>query len=273
MCPFCKSPKLRVKFVAAQFTILECKRCQIATTTPPPTVPAYEKMDFHSGEDPSKADVLTPIGGLHSDWRNLIRTQVKSVADEFPTDASLLEIGCGEGILLEELTKAGFGDVWGFEPSNSAAKRARRRGLQVLHGYFDARTLSRKFDLILMSHVYEHIEDAEAFLEQVKTVLKPGGGILLTQTNHRGLVPTYQRDRWYAWVPDQHFWHFTPRGLDFLLRRHGFRRVSVGYCPLVHPEGLIYRLARMVPWTQDQFIYLARLPGPATRSRLTRITP
>lgn len=258
-CKLCGNTNLKLVVQAEYFQILECNICKIAFTNPPPVIPDYVNMDFHSGEDKEKAEKLTYIQDLHPDWQMLIRMQAKMIVDNFDKDAVILEIGCGEGILMDEVRKLGFKNVQGIEPSTSAANRAIKKGFQVANTYFDEGVTGQKFNLVMLSHVYEHVDELYGFIEKITGVLKDSGSIMLTQTNYKAILPRFRKEKWYAWVPDQHFWHFTPAGLKKLFKKFGFRTYALNYCTLVHPRSKLYRIARKFPFLQDQFIIIAKL--------------
>ena len=257
-CKLCGNTSLNLVLQATDFQILECNKCKIAFTNPPPTLPDYVNMDFHSGENKEKAEKLTYIEDLQPDWQMLIRMQAKMITDNFGKDANILEIGCGEGILLDEVRKAGFKNVEGIEPSSTGARRAIKKGLAVKNTYFNEGVTDKKFNLVMMSHVFEHIEDPIPFIKKVAGILKPNGSIMLTQTNYKALLPRFRKEKWYAWVPDQHFWHFTPLGLKKMFTGIGFKTTELNYCTLVHPRSKLYRIARKLPFLQDQFIILTK---------------
>ena len=241
------------------FQIIECVQCKIAFTNPPPVMPDYINMDFHSGENKDNADKLTYLNDLHQDWQMLIKLQIKMIEEQFNKNATILEIGCGEGILLDELRKAGFQNLEGIEPSRAGFHRAIKKGLNVSNLFFDGGVTDKYFNLVIMSHVFEHIEDPYPFLEKVKSVLNPGGAIMMTQTNFKAIMPRFLKDNWYAWAPDQHFWHFTPSGLKIMFNQNGLNTNKVNYCTLVHPKSRLNNLARKFPFLQDQFIIMAKM--------------
>ena len=70
------------------------------------------------------------------------------------------------------------------------------------------------FDCVVMSQVLEHLENPREILAGVAKVLKAGGRLLLVQTHWLGVMPQRYGGKWYAWVPEQHFWHFTPQGIE-----------------------------------------------------------
>src|SRR6266704_2419009 len=113
----------------------------------------------------------------------------------------------------------------GVEPSEVASARARQRSLDVVTGYFPNSQVRGPFDAVVLSQVLEHLADPGACLAEIARIT-PNGYLLLVQTNYRGLVPRLQRGRWYAWAPQQHFWHFTPGGLSRILSEAGFTLVA-----------------------------------------------
>ncbi|MFQ3664403.1 MAG: class I SAM-dependent methyltransferase, partial [Chloroflexaceae bacterium] len=164
---------------------------------------------------------------LPPQWRYSLQLQVDRLMKVLPPGARVLEIGCGEGLLLDELRRRGL-RVTGIEPSIAASAAARSKGLDVHTGYFPGVPIEGPFDAVVMSHVLEHLSQPIETLVAIDRLLN-GGYVLLIQTNWRGLIPRICGRRWYAWVPDQHFWHFTPRGLMQLFQPLGWRTRAIDY--------------------------------------------
>lgn len=98
-----------------------------------------------------------------------------------------LEVGCGSGALLFDLTQRGFSAV-GVESSAEALKLAR-----TLLGQVDAIRLTDRlpdqgetFDYLFAFEVLEHVRDDRAALTEWVERLKPGGRCLLSVPAHRG---------------------------------------------------------------------------------------
>jgi SAM-dependent methyltransferase len=76
------------------------------------------------------------------------------------------------------------------------------------------------FDAVVAMQVLEHLYCADGFLRQVKTVLRPGGGLLMSTPNRETFSPDGQPNAF-------HVYEYTAEELEALLRVH-FRRVAVG---------------------------------------------
>jgi SAM-dependent methyltransferase len=103
-----------------------------------------------------------------------------------PTDARILEIGCGTGHNLPML--AGFGNVEAIEIDPAArAIASERLGRAVSDAPLpELPGIDRgAYDLIAVLDVVEHIEDDVAALRAMRDCLKPGGKILIAVPAHQ----------------------------------------------------------------------------------------
>lgn len=113
--------------------------------------------------------------------------------------SEILEVGCGEGYVLAALRKAGVQcPIHGIDFSQTAIEHAKARVPDATFAVEDARTLAtsgRRYDLVLMIEVLEHLEDAQSML-----------GVLAQLSKHHVVVS----------VPWEPFF----RGLNFLRGKH-----------------------------------------------------
>jgi 2-polyprenyl-6-hydroxyphenyl methylase/3-demethylubiquinone-9 3-methyltransferase len=102
---------------------------------------------------------------------------------------SLLDIGCGGGLVAEPLCRLGFavtGIDAGAENIGVARVHADRLGLPITYDTAmpeDLRGRGLLFDVVLTLEVIEHVEDARAFMASAATLLKPGGMIIAATLN------------------------------------------------------------------------------------------
>ncbi len=78
---------------------------------------------------------------------------------------SILDIGCANGGLLEVFKLNGYSDLSGLDPSPACAQRTKANtGCFVFQGSFLETIIEKKFDVICLTHVLEHIIDVRRFV-------------------------------------------------------------------------------------------------------------
>ena len=94
---------------------------------------------------------------------------------------SLLDIGCGGGLLSEPMARLGFA-VTGADASDknigTARAHAAQTGLEIDYRATSAEALvaeGRSFDVVLNMEVVEHVADVTAYLTACTALVKPGG--------------------------------------------------------------------------------------------------
>jgi 2-polyprenyl-3-methyl-5-hydroxy-6-metoxy-1,4-benzoquinol methylase len=134
----------------------------------------------------------------------------------------LLDVGCHIGVMVELAQQRGW-DAWGVEPSTWASEQARARGLHVITGTLDrAEVPSAYFDVVTMWDVIEHLTDPAAELCSVHRILKPGGIFAIHTIDIESWFARLMGKRW-PWLMEMHLYYFSPRTLQKMLERTGYR--------------------------------------------------
>ncbi|MCA0245746.1 MAG: bifunctional 2-polyprenyl-6-hydroxyphenol methylase/3-demethylubiquinol 3-O-methyltransferase UbiG [Proteobacteria bacterium] len=102
---------------------------------------------------------------------------------------SLLDIGCGGGLLSEPMTRLGA-RVTGVDASarniSVAALHAERQGLSIDYRQGTAEALAAsgaQFDIVMALEIVEHVSDVDLFLRSCGNMVKPGGLLFLSTLN------------------------------------------------------------------------------------------
>jgi len=116
-----------------------------------------------------------------------------------------LDVGCGAGGLLLALERAGW-KVTGVEWDSRAAALARRNTtLPILEGDFRRISLPLgTFDLVVLSHVFEHFDDPINTLDHIKELLTPNGRAVLFYPNPESLGARIYGKAWFPWEVPRH---------------------------------------------------------------------
>jgi SAM-dependent methyltransferase len=141
---------------------------------------------------------------------------IASVVRRFAPQGALLDIGGGNGYVARGLTEAGIACAL-LEPGIDGALAARARGVDpvICARLEDAGMAPGSVSAAGMFDVLEHIEDEAGVLQQVHTLLRPGGRLFLT-------VPAYAFLHSADDVLAGHFRRYTLRSLRRAVRRSGF---------------------------------------------------
>jgi SAM-dependent methyltransferase len=146
---------------------------------------------------------------------------------------AILEVGCGDGALLEELARRGARAV-GVEPGEAAARVARDRGLEIYCEQFrPARFERNRFDLIVHHTVLEHVERPVEFIVDQLQLLATEGRIICCVPD---CGPAIERGD-LSMLVHEHWSYFDARTLIDLGARAGARTATWRNAT---SEGVIY---------------------------------
>ncbi len=99
----------------------------------------------------------------------------------------VLEIGCGTGNFLGELSQSGEYEIIGSEAYLAGLRYARMRRPGIEFIQLDALQMpfEREFDVVGAFDVIEHIDDDVVVLANIRKALKPGGVAIISVPQHR----------------------------------------------------------------------------------------
>jgi methionine biosynthesis protein MetW len=96
-----------------------------------------------------------------------LRPDLAAIAEMIPQGASVLDVGCGDGALLEHLSKTKKVDGRGLELSQQNVNACVTRGLSVIQGDADtdlSEYPSQVFDLVILSQTIQATRNPKAVL-------------------------------------------------------------------------------------------------------------
>lgn len=149
--------------------------------------------------------------------------------DALPKDraCSILDIGCGLGQTLAAVKGLGYRNVHGVDISREAVEACANIGIDSekiadIIDYCDH--AAAEHDLVLMSHVLEHIEKPSIIgtLAHIrKHLMKPGASLMVMVPNAQSNTGAY-----WAYEDFTHTTLFTSGSLYYVLKSAGFRQIS-----------------------------------------------
>lgn len=143
---------------------------------------------------------------------------------------SLLDVGCGGGLLSEPMARLGF-TVTAIDAGEKnigiARLHAEQSNLAIDYRCATPEALDQKFDVVMTMEVIEHVSDVPTFLAAVSDRLKPGGaffGATLNRTPQSFALAIVGAEYVLRWLPrGTHDWRKFLRPSEFAaaLRRVG----------------------------------------------------
>ncbi len=184
---------------------------------------------WHDDSDAHRAEM--------ADWyRRLLAPLLRGL----PSDARVLDVGCGTGLLVGALLGMGFTHVQGVDISPGQIAVAARRGLPCRliapegahEGAHEglaalAHEQPATFEMIFLMDVLEHIAVTEqiGFLRCARALLVPGGRLVISVPNAGASFAAH----WH-WNDPEHTSSFSPQRLSFVLGQAGLGSMELHPC-------------------------------------------
>jgi SAM-dependent methyltransferase len=232
---------------ARRFKAYRCRGCTAIYLYPPPSpqeLAAFYPEGYWWREMTSQARwperVVNRLEKAYRDFmlrdhlRFVLRVFDRPDAPRPAAGAELLDVGCGGGAFLNLCRQHGF-KVYGLESSATAVEHARTTyGLSISCGSIENgfHTTDKKYDVITMFHVLEHLLDPVAALRSAAELLKPDGHLIVQVPNIDSVQARLFKERWYGMDPPRHLVNFNRRALETALDRAGLAIESIRYFSL-----------------------------------------
>ncbi len=202
------------------FKLVKCRACRLEFVNPRPSCEVLARFYDMPGYPAHEALKNTLISVSRF---NFIST--------LSPESTLLDYGCGGGTFLKKAQEERWLTV-GIEPSAVGRKNAQDLGLEV-YGNIRDLPAQKRFDVVTMFHVLEHVPDLCSVLLSIKNIMTKKGILIVEVPNigsFRAMVYKYsvirkRNDERYRAFPI-HLYGFNKKTLNHLLREHGFCSVK-----------------------------------------------
>jgi len=226
-CALCGGLVFKPALVCEGFGYVRCKKCSLVQMNPQPlkdeVIERYSSMfgkDYLSYEIENESAFLKLQQSALEDagFFKLEKTLMLRAGSK----PSVLDIGCATGALLSFLEGRGW-RVTGVEISPSFEYARNERKLDVRNLPLEENKFSGgSFDVVLASHLIEHLNAPFPFLTEVNRILKDDGALFITTPNISGFQARLFKGRWRSAIFD-HLYLFSKRTLRKILKKAGFK--------------------------------------------------
>lgn len=170
----------------------------------------YESEDYISHTDEKRGFISTLYQIVKS---YSLRSKINLISKFAGENKTLLDIGAGTGDFLVTAKSKEF-KVTGIEVNEQARKRAEQKGISLLVNLDDV--AGKKFDVITLWHVLEHLPNLKSDLNKIENLLNPNGILVIAVPNYKSYDAKFYREFWAAYDAPRHLWHFSQNSITKL---------------------------------------------------------
>ena len=144
-------------------------------------------------------------------------------------DAAILDIGFGKGDLLVYLKQKKYINLQGMDPSVQSVSALREKGMEGIVLSLQApkvpATYLKRYDVIILTEVWEHLYSLNRSIRNIKALLKDSGYLILT-------LPTFDDLSEYHlplinMVNHEHINFFSKCSLESFMTIHGMKSIKL----------------------------------------------
>lgn len=225
-CPACDANDANHYLSKEGLQLHKCEQCSLVFMNPRPTENSMVEFFSKSKAIAIYSDMVDMTKEARTDL--VFNPLADFIFQNFGRECSLLEVGCGPGLLLDALSKKN--NDWslrGVEPSGRAVEICLSKGLDVFHGGLEEFDDVAAYDLIIFWAVFDHFFDPYKIVEKAHALLKSGGSILIGSMNIEGFDSMVLCEENEAFTPPERQNFFGKKSMSTMLKRSGFKNVQV----------------------------------------------
>ena len=119
-------------------------------------------------------------------------------------------------------------NIIGAEVSDEAVNSAEKAGLKVkkVQNFESIPFDDKKFDVVYLMQVFEHLIDPRIFLFELNRILKINGELYLGLPNYRSFWKNVFKKNWVCWFPPFHIVHYTTESIEKISSDFGFEVID-----------------------------------------------
>lgn len=234
-CPVCKNQSTQQVLTVKDFTVshelfpvMECNDCSLRFTQDIPCETAiqqyYQSANYISHSN-TKKGIVNRLYHFARFFTMLSKEALVKNATKKQV-GMLLDVGCGTGVFVHSMVKAGW-NVVGIEPDKDARALALKKYNCDIYSAEELFILPEAtYDAITLWHVLEHVHGLDAYIDQLKKLLAPGGKLIIAVPNYTSNDAAVYKEYWASYDVPRHLYHFSPASMRKLMELHGLKVIA-----------------------------------------------
>jgi SAM-dependent methyltransferase len=229
-CPVCGNP-LKLKY-RLKFNVYKCDSCGLLNSD------ARFEHSFQSDLESDSRDI--GLKQLRLKNFSTIIKELKKYKSGKNAGINGLEIGSGNGWWLETCKENDINCI-GIEPERIYENYHQENNLNIIYGFYPDVSPKKEqgYDFIIFNDVFEHIEDINGLVENLKKDLGDDGILIINLPMSTGFfykmaismhklgLNSFLTRLWQFNFHSPHMNYFNEHNMKLLLSRHGFPAINV----------------------------------------------
>lgn len=245
------SHTLNNKFTTEGYKFLQCSFCKSLYR-----IPAYFEdiayPDEYYGESETEKFWLSPVISL-LEYERISRA--KFLIKNTIKNSSVIDIGCGNGKLLEKIASLDNEiKISGIELDSKAAKRASKiKNVKIYNSAFQKTVLeANKFDIICMIHSFEHIPEPNEIIKKLNEISRSDSILYIAIPNISSFQFSLFGKHWLHLDPEWHLHFIKPAILVQKMNKIGFKLIKEKHFhPVQNIPGFIMSTMNLITKKRD----------------------
>jgi SAM-dependent methyltransferase len=218
-CPTCGQDANRVLFSKNNGHYSYCPGCKHIYLLNP--LKEEKLIKFYTGYPTSSLEWHRS----ESDFYRRIYQKGLEMIKPLSKGVDMLDIGCSSGYFLSIASEHGFSSN-GIEPNAQESDYASNNGINILGSTISDLDECKKFDVITLWDVLEHIRQPVNYLQRLQRHLALNGLIFVQVPSSDSLAARIMRGACNMFDGIEHLTLFSARSLDIAFQNAGYRRIA-----------------------------------------------
>jgi 2-polyprenyl-3-methyl-5-hydroxy-6-metoxy-1,4-benzoquinol methylase len=242
VCALCGGAVLSELAKNIEVRVVMCEKCSLAFLSPRLTKEGNERFYGEYFQEGRRSLTSIDDAVRRLEKKNAYENKKEYVREFTPhmkRGKTYIEIGAGWGTLAKRLQDETGATIEVVEPSTLASEVARAHYKLTSYkstGEDFMENAEKKYDGMVLVHVFEHLLSPNKFLERARTVLNDGAYLFLALPDLTNMDEPMEK---YFHI--EHTIYYTPQTLTLMMAKHGFLPVSLTQD--IHEMRAVFRRA------------------------------